>query len=104
LNQRDTIMIAVSRAPYSKLAAFQKRMDWDFKWLSSYNTDFNFDLNISFTQEELAKNKIFTTISQFPILQGLREIGNSQESLYFSRTTEDTCSIPTQLMLVASTC
>jgi predicted dithiol-disulfide oxidoreductase (DUF899 family) len=28
-------MIAVSRAPYSKLAAYQKRMGWDFKWFSS---------------------------------------------------------------------
>lgn len=31
LNQRDVTMIAVSRAPYSKLAAYQKRMGWDFK-------------------------------------------------------------------------
>jgi predicted dithiol-disulfide oxidoreductase (DUF899 family) len=59
LNQRDVTMIAVSRAPYSKLAAYQKRMDWDFKWFSSYDTDFNFDFNVSFTQEELAKNKVF---------------------------------------------
>jgi predicted dithiol-disulfide oxidoreductase (DUF899 family) len=59
LNQRDVTMIAVSRAPYSKLAAYQKRMGWDFKWFSSYNTDFNFDFNVSFTREELAKNKVF---------------------------------------------
>jgi predicted dithiol-disulfide oxidoreductase (DUF899 family) len=59
LNHRDVTMIAVSRAPYSKLAAYQKRMGWDFKWLSSYNTDFNFDYHVSFTQEELAKNEAF---------------------------------------------
>jgi predicted dithiol-disulfide oxidoreductase (DUF899 family) len=59
LNQRDVTMIAVSRAPYSKLAAYQKRMGWDFKWFSSYDTDFNFDFNVSFTREELAKNKVF---------------------------------------------
>ncbi len=41
LNQRDVTMIAVSRAPYSKLAAYRKRMDWDFKWVSSCDTDFN---------------------------------------------------------------
>jgi predicted dithiol-disulfide oxidoreductase (DUF899 family) len=59
LNHRDVTMIAVSRAPYSKLAAYQKRMGWDFKWFSSYDTDFNFDFNVSFTQEELAKNEAF---------------------------------------------
>jgi predicted dithiol-disulfide oxidoreductase (DUF899 family) len=43
LNQRDVTMIAASRGPYSKLIAYRKRMGWDFKWVSSYNTDFNFD-------------------------------------------------------------
>lgn len=59
LNHRDVTMIAVSRAPYSKLAAYQKRMGWDFKWFSSYHTNFNFDYHVSFTQEELAKNEAF---------------------------------------------
>jgi predicted dithiol-disulfide oxidoreductase (DUF899 family) len=57
LNRRDVTMIAVSRAPYSKLAAYQKRMGWDFKWVSSYDTDFNFDYHVSFTQEQLAKKE-----------------------------------------------
>ena len=30
LNQRDVNMIAISRAPYSKIAEYQKRMGWDF--------------------------------------------------------------------------
>ena len=59
LNQRDVTMIAVSRAPYSKLAEYQKRMGSDFKWFSSYDTDFNFDYHVSFTQEELAKKVAF---------------------------------------------
>jgi predicted dithiol-disulfide oxidoreductase (DUF899 family) len=59
LNQRDVTMIAASRAPYAKLAAYQRRMDWDFKWVSSYNTDFNYDYNVSFTQEELAKKETY---------------------------------------------
>jgi predicted dithiol-disulfide oxidoreductase (DUF899 family) len=47
LNRRDVTMIAVSHAPFSKLAAYQKRMGWDFKWVSSYDTDFNFDYHVS---------------------------------------------------------
>jgi len=57
LNQRDVTMIAVSRAPYNKLAAYEKRLGWNFKWVSSYNTNFNFDYNISFRPKEIAKNE-----------------------------------------------
>ena len=57
LNERDVTMIAVSRAPYNKLAAYEKRLGWNFKWVSSYNTDFNFDYNISFRPEEIAKKE-----------------------------------------------
>jgi predicted dithiol-disulfide oxidoreductase (DUF899 family) len=75
LNHRDVTMIAVSRAPYSKLAAYQKRMGWDFNWFSSYETDFNFDYHVSFTQEELAKNEAYynyaTQASPSPELQGV---------------------------------
>lgn len=57
MNQRDVTMIAVSRAPYAKLAAYRKRMGWDFKWVSSSATDFNFDYRVSFTAEELEKKE-----------------------------------------------
>lgn len=43
LNHRDVTMIAVSRAPYEKLAAYQRRMGWTFPWYSSGDTAFNFD-------------------------------------------------------------
>ena len=67
LNQRDVTLIAISKAPYSKIAAYKKRMGWYFKWVSSFDTDFNFDYTVSFTQEELAKKKAFYNfISQDP--------------------------------------
>ena len=59
LNQRDVTMVAVSRAPYGKLAAYQRRMGWSFKWLSSFGGDFNFDFNVSFKPEEVRKKKAF---------------------------------------------
>ena len=59
LNHRDVTMIAVSHAPHSKLAAYEKRMGWNFKWLSSFGTDFNFDYHVSFTPEEVASKKAF---------------------------------------------
>jgi predicted dithiol-disulfide oxidoreductase (DUF899 family) len=59
LNQRDVTMIAVSRAPYNKIATYQKRMGWNFHWVSSYDGDFNFDYHVSFTQEELTKKEAY---------------------------------------------
>jgi predicted dithiol-disulfide oxidoreductase (DUF899 family) len=57
LNHRDVTMVAVSRAPYAKLAAYQKRMGWSFKWLSSFGSDFNFDFGVSFTPEQRKSGK-----------------------------------------------
>jgi len=54
LNQRDTSMVAISRAPYSKLAAYHRRMGWTFRWLSSGETSFNHDIGVSFAPEEIA--------------------------------------------------
>ena len=58
LNHRDITMIAVSRAPYAKLAAYKKRMGWTFPWLSSAGSDFNFDYHVSFAVDELKKKAV----------------------------------------------
>jgi predicted dithiol-disulfide oxidoreductase (DUF899 family) len=57
LNQRDVSMVAVSHAPYAKLAAYQERMGWRFKWLSSQGSEFNRDFGVAFTPEEVAEKK-----------------------------------------------
>jgi predicted dithiol-disulfide oxidoreductase (DUF899 family) len=59
LNQRDVTMIAVSRAPYSKLIVYEERMGWNFKWVSSFDNDFNFDYQASFTPGQLAEKRAF---------------------------------------------
>ena len=45
LHVRNTTLVAVSRAPYSKLAAFRDRMGWTFPWYSSHGSDFNYDFH-----------------------------------------------------------
>jgi len=67
LNQRDVTMIGVSRAPYNKIDSYKKQLGWNFKWISSFDTDFNFDYFVSFTPEEFAKKKAsYNFISQDP--------------------------------------
>jgi|SRR5215472_5946400 len=53
LRHRDISFVAISRAPYAKLAAYHRRMGWSFKWVSSFGSDFNFDHFVSFTPAEI---------------------------------------------------
>ena len=45
-------MIAVSRAPIASLQAYKRRMGWTFTWASSLDSEFNYDFNTSFTEEQ----------------------------------------------------
>ena len=55
--QRDTRLVAVSRATLAEIEAFKKRMGWKFPWVSSFGTDFNYDYRVSFSKEEIASEK-----------------------------------------------
>jgi predicted dithiol-disulfide oxidoreductase (DUF899 family) len=59
LGHRDTTLVVVSRAPLKEIQAFKKRMGWCFKWVSSNQNDFNFDLFVSFTPEQIRSGKLF---------------------------------------------
>jgi predicted dithiol-disulfide oxidoreductase (DUF899 family) len=59
LAARDTAFVVISRAPMSKIQPFRKRMGWEFKWVSSGQNDFNYDLMVSFTPEQIASGHIF---------------------------------------------
>ncbi|TME26904.1 MAG: DUF899 domain-containing protein [Chloroflexi bacterium] len=58
LNHRDITMVAVSLAPYEKLAAYKKRMGWTFPWFSSVGSDFNFDYHVSFAPDQLTAGNV----------------------------------------------
>jgi len=57
LGARDVSYVAISRAPLPKLQAFQKRMGWKFRWLSSAETDFNYDFGVSFRADDKSDGK-----------------------------------------------
>jgi predicted dithiol-disulfide oxidoreductase (DUF899 family) len=59
LGQRDTALVVVSRAPLKEILPFKKRMGWRFKWVSSNQTDFNFDYYVSFTPEQIKNGTMF---------------------------------------------
>jgi len=53
LAARDTTLLLGSRAPLEKLLAFRERMGWSIEWVSSDGSDFNRDLGLFHTKEEL---------------------------------------------------
>ncbi|MFM2199432.1 MAG: hypothetical protein RLZZ505_2864 [Verrucomicrobiota bacterium] len=58
LAARDVTMLAVSRAPLAEIEVFRKRMGWRFPWVSSFGCDFNYDFNVSFTEEQIAGGEV----------------------------------------------
>ena len=52
LANHDVMLSAVSRAPLAKLQAYKKRLGWSFPWASSHGSDFNYDFNVSVTEEQ----------------------------------------------------
>src|SRR5213592_5233654 len=52
LEHHDVAMVAISRAPITALLAYKRRMGWTFTWASSLDSDFNYDFNTSFTEEQ----------------------------------------------------
>ena len=52
LANHDVTLTAMSRAPLKKLQAYKRRMGWTFPWASSLGSDFNFDFNVWFTEEQ----------------------------------------------------
>jgi predicted dithiol-disulfide oxidoreductase (DUF899 family) len=53
LENHDVAMTAVSRAPLAKLQAYKRRLGWTFPWASSQDSDFNYDFNASYTEDQV---------------------------------------------------
>ena len=53
LHARDVTTLLVSHAPLEKLQAYKRRMGWVVPWASSFDSDFNFDFDVSFTDQQV---------------------------------------------------
>ncbi len=52
LAHHEVTLMAISRAPLAKLQAYKGRMGWSFPWASSSDGEFNFDFNVSITEDQ----------------------------------------------------
>ena len=70
LAARDTAFAVISRAPLEKIERFKKRMGWSFPWLSSFDSDFNYDFQVTLDENHTEYN--YAPVSAQPA-------GNPQE-------------------------
>src|SRR3954464_6857212 len=78
LANHDVMLWAVSRAPLAKLQAYKRRMGWNFPWASSSGNDFNYDYNVSFTEEQQRTGTIEYNYRKSGIRSSANDIGDSE--------------------------
>jgi predicted dithiol-disulfide oxidoreductase (DUF899 family) len=72
LENHDVTMMAVSRAPIAAIQAYKRRMGWSFPWASSLGGDFNYDFNVSFTEEQQREGVVqynYRSMDVTPVLE-----------------------------------
>jgi predicted dithiol-disulfide oxidoreductase (DUF899 family) len=52
LANHDVMLWSISRAPLAMLQTYKRRMGWSFPWASSFGSDFNYDFQATFTEEQ----------------------------------------------------
>lgn len=67
LEQHDVKFVAVSRAPLNEILSFKQRMGWHFDWVSSYESDFNYDFHVSFTEEQMKAGKGYYNFNEIEL-------------------------------------
>ncbi|GLQ78870.1 hypothetical protein GCM10007881_23860 [Mesorhizobium huakuii] len=58
LRHHDVSLVVCARAPLAEILDFKARMNWRFDWVSSFGSDFNFDFQVSFTEDQISSGKV----------------------------------------------
>lgn len=95
LANHDVMLWAVSRAPLAKLLAYRQRMGWSFPWASSAGGDFNYDFNVSFTEEQQRAGAIEYNFQREPVFEwrsGREGGGEGAEAKFAAMSGTDTAT------------
>ncbi|MER6674364.1 DUF899 domain-containing protein [Streptomyces sp. NPDC000983] len=88
---RSTSLVAVSRAPYTRILPFKARMGWTVPWLSSHGNDFDRDFEVTLERDGVPeerpgvscflrdRDRVFHTYSTFG--RGLDGLGSATSLL-----------------------
>jgi predicted dithiol-disulfide oxidoreductase (DUF899 family) len=78
----DLAFAAVSRASIERIEEVRQRMGWTFPWVSSGESDFNYDFGVSFTEADRAAGRASYNY-------GLASISNSPDMFGISIFAKD---------------
>ncbi|HEX3864429.1 MAG TPA: DUF899 family protein [Stellaceae bacterium] len=53
----DLSFAAIARAPLERIEQVKRVLGWTFPWVSSHDSDFNFDFGVSFKKEDIAAGR-----------------------------------------------
>jgi predicted dithiol-disulfide oxidoreductase (DUF899 family) len=79
LENHDVAFAAVSRAPLPQLQAYERRMGWNFRWVSSAPGDFNRDFGVSFAADQLARGEATYNFQPLETPADMADAGGSTE-------------------------
>ncbi len=85
LEHHDVTYVAIARAPFAKLDAFRRRMGWRCKFVSSFDSDFNYDFHVSFKPDEVAMGNAYYNYESRDV--GIDEL--SGRSVFYKDATGD---------------
>jgi len=66
LENHDVSYVAVARAPIKEIEAVRKRMGWEFRWVSCYQSEFNYDFNVSWAREQIDSGRAVYNYGALP--------------------------------------
>jgi predicted dithiol-disulfide oxidoreductase (DUF899 family) len=70
LAKLDTTFAVVSRAPLEKLEKYKAEKGWDIPWFSSFGSDFNHDLHVTFDRKIAPVEYNYRTEEEISAVQG----------------------------------
>ncbi len=87
LAARDTSFAAISRAPLAKIESFKRRMRWNFPWLSSFGSDFNYDFHVTLDEAAGSVEYNYETAAANGELPGLSVFLRDGDSVFHTYST-----------------
>ncbi|MGV3616746.1 MAG: DUF899 domain-containing protein [Fimbriimonas sp.] len=89
LNERRTTFALVSRAPREKLEAYKAERGWDRTWVSSFDSDFNYDFHVTLDEKVAPIEYNYRDLEELKSHDGYIPSGEAHGLSVFFRVGDD---------------
>lgn len=95
LPERHTSFVVISRAPLEKLQAYKEARGWDINWVSSFESDFNYDFHVTLDETRAPMEWNYRTMEEWAAkgmtadrlkgeMPGISVFFNDGDNIYFT--------------------